>query len=88
MKRYSPAYVFGEMQIKIMSYHYTPTRMTNMWNMMTANVGKEVEQKDLSATAGGHAKCCVATLEEFSSFLEKSHDTTQKMASLVLTQRS
>ena len=53
MKRYSTSYVIRKLQIQpIVRCHYTPKSKT----LKTLNVGKDVEQQELSFIAGGNAK--------------------------------
>jgi len=44
------------MLIKTMRYHYILTRMPQIQNTDNTNAGKDVEQQELSCTAGGNAK--------------------------------
>ena len=39
-----------------MSYHYLPVRMARTQKLTTPNAGKDVEQQELSFTAGENAK--------------------------------
>ena len=57
MKRCSTLYVTRKVQIKTAtSYHYTPIRMARIRTLITPNAGEDVEQWELSFTAGGKAK--------------------------------
>ena len=44
-KRYSTAYVFREMQIKTMRYHYSPIRLTKSSTLTIPNA-EDVEQQN------------------------------------------
>ena len=44
------------MQIKTMRYCNTPIRMAKSKTLTTPNAGEDVEQQELSFTAGGNAK--------------------------------
>ena len=45
------------MQIKIITrQYYTPIRMDKIWNTITPNAGKDMEQQELLFTAAGNAK--------------------------------
>ena len=57
-----------EMQTKAMRYHYTPIRMAKIQNT-APNVGKDVEQEELSFIAGNNAKGYSQFGRQFGSFL-------------------
>ena len=57
MKRCCILYLVREIQMKTtMSYHYLPVRMARTQKLTTPNAGKDVEQQELSFTAGENAK--------------------------------
>ena len=71
MERCSISHIYREMQIRIrVRHHYAPIRMAKSRTLITANAGKDVEQQELSFTAGGHAKWRSHFGREFGGFLQ------------------
>ena len=59
------------MQFKAtMRYYYTPIRMMRIQNTDNVNAGKDMEQQELSFTAGGNAKWYGLFGRQFGGFLE------------------
>lgn len=56
VKRCSTSLAIREIQIKIMRYHFTSTKMARMESQIITRIRKDVEKPDLSQTAGGSAK--------------------------------
>lgn len=48
VKRCSISYVMRDLQMKTVSYHYTPVRMAAAKTLTTARAGKDAEQQELS----------------------------------------
>lgn len=71
MKRCSTSYVIAELYIKTkMKYHYIPIRYQNPKTLTRSHVGEDVEQKELSFSAGANAKWDSHFGRQFRSFFQ------------------
>ena len=68
MERYYTSYVIREMQMKTMSYHYTPIRMAKIPNTDNVNAGENMKQHELIVV--GDAKWYIYFGRQFGSFLQ------------------
>ena len=68
MERYYTSYVIREMQMKTMSYHYTPIRMAKIPNTDNIDAGENMKQHEL--TAVGDVKWYSYFGRQFGSFLQ------------------
>ena len=77
------------MQMKTMSYHYTPIRMAKIPNTDNIDAGENMKQHEL--TAVGDVKWYSYFGRQFGSFLQNwtySYHAIQELWSMVFTQRS